>query len=653
MVEPAPTAQARELATAQPPASDPATPIDAPSPAAQAPAPKTEPTQAAGASAAPQSAASDAERQLRELAKSYIDAGEIAKARATLDDLMTGPLVSEARSLLEQRKPEEALAVADQAVAAAPGEPRALLVHGEASLQVGLRRNDAALLEGALVSFQRSGPTAAALFGASRSARALGRNEEALRYAHDGWRALETAGADELRSVSSFEAPERTLAEAAWSGWVETRALADERTKAAFGEADDALARLVERVPLEAWGWLRSAELYRDVGRRADEQRVLERGIAARPNDGALFEGLAASLAAGGDAAAALACFERLEKSQPQSPLPWWFAGSQRFELALANPASESIDQLRTAEHEFATCRARGGTALGQPLQREALCRTAVGWCLLHDDNLEGALSAFRSADQLMIGARRLDAAPRLSSGIDGIAAVADAYVRREDRSAAAKVYLELHHYEPNELLWARRAGELHLSSGERMQQIGEDCKRASKGKIQDERRLRELRQRIDMDANITSEEKVRSEFKRKGERWIDHAQDQFATSYACFRDAVAIAPDDVRTLTDCAKVAVTHLDNEFERAEGFLRRAVQLGETHVDDPALSPEQRQALRAAWGDAHQYLGKLYLEHRHDPRAARAWFQKSVEIDPPRPEVTDNYLPACEKALQQAK
>ena len=57
-------------------------------------------------------------------------------------------------------------------------------------------------------------------------------------------------------------------------------------------------------------------------------------------------------------------------------------------------------------------------------------------------------------------------------------------------------------------------------------------------------------------------------------------------------------------------------------------------------------DQLDALREAYGDAHQNLGTLYLEYENDPRTARVWFEKSLEIGPyPRPIVTEEYLPRC--------
>jgi hypothetical protein len=52
------------------------------------------------------------------------------------------------------------------------------------------------------------------------------------------------------------------------------------------------------------------------------------------------------------------------------------------------------------------------------------------------------------------------------------------------------------------------------------------------------------------------------------------------------------------------------------------------------------------LLETWGDAHQLLGELELEHRDRPQRARRWFERCLEIGPlPRPEVSEYYLPRC--------
>lgn len=632
------TERAPELAPSGPPEPEPAATA-----ASQVPPPPTTSQSAA------EDVAAVAKKQLQERLIRLVEGWDLATARALIDDALTSPSIIEARVLLEHNRAEEALLVSERAVAAAPGEPRALLVLGEANLRVGLARGDAQLLERALTAFQQSGPSAAALFGASRAARALARNDEALRYAQDGWRELAGAPAQTAELVASGEMPERTLAEAHWNAWIAAREIDDVARSEKFAEIEAALARCVARAPRESWGWTRLAQLYRDVGRTADERGTLERALAARPDDASLYEALANSFE--GDGAAALAYFERLQRQQPQSPLPWWHAAQRRLDLALDTLEPATLPALVTAEREFATSRVRGRTTLGRPLEQEALCRIAMGWCRLRGGDLEAAASSFRSAEQLFSGAMRLDAEPRLSSGVDGLSAVADARAQLDDLGAAAELYAELHRYEPSDVSFARRAGELFRDSGERVQGVGIDCVKIGRGKISDARRIRELRERVAIDPLITSRDALRREFERKGEHWQNRARVLFEESYRAFLDAVALAPDDMRTLADCAAIPLYHLKTDLERAERLLRKAVLLGENGAAGATLDEATAKARLEAWGDAHQYLGKLYLEHKQDPRTARAWFQKSLEIGPdPRTEITEKYLPLCEKQLQ---
>ena len=115
---------------------------------------------------------------------------------------------------------------------------------------------------------------------------------------------------------------------------------------------------------------------------------------------------------------------------------------------------------------------------------------------------------------------------------------------------------------------------------------------------------------------------------------------------------AAELAPEDVRILNDTALLLVYHLHRDWDRAAELLTRAVELGQKQLENAELTKSQRTELESAWGDAHENLGVLHLEHEHDPAAARRWFQRAVEIGPdPRPRVVEHWLPQCDAAEEK--
>jgi tetratricopeptide (TPR) repeat protein len=622
-----------------------------------APAPAPTNTDSNAASANAQAAISPAERELRSQVHHAVDDGDYARARTLLDDFFTVPQLEKARVLLERGRPDEARVLTEEALTHAPGDPRALLMHGEACLRSGLRANDKAMIEQARLAFVKVGVTPAALLGASHAARELGRTDEALQLARDGWRASQAPDASDA-GVPSCELAELTVARALWDAYAQERvavnASAPQATSSPlFGETEGALTRLVERAPENAWGWYSLGELYEGAGRLDDAQHWLERGANALPSDALLATSLARVAQQRGGNAAVVAAFEGLERTQPASALPWWFAGRARFDDALAQLASAPVEGFRAAEGEFDKCLARGGTQLGNAAQYQAQCRTALGLCALDADKLDDALAQFGSVRDLYRGALGDQPSAALPSAAHGMELVADAFDKRGDPSKAAKIYLELHKFDGRNLAWAMSAGALHRKAGEARQLMAEDCALVAQGKITDERRIQALRERAKIDGDLTTDGKLRDQFRRKSEHLKETVPDFFNISWDCYLDATRLAPDNIRVLNDCAEVAVYRIAANLDPAEKLLRRAIELGKAQVDGAGASDEQRPTLIEALGDAYQNLGKLLLEGKNDPKSAKALFEQSVAISPPRPVVTDSYLPKCEKLLRAKK
>jgi tetratricopeptide (TPR) repeat protein len=136
--------------------------------------------------------------------------------------------------------------------------------------------------------------------------------------------------------------------------------------------------------------------------------------------------------------------------------------------------------------------------------------------------------------------------------------------------------------------------------------------------------------------------------------------------SYLAYQDAVALAPEDVGIVNDCALILVYHLQRDADAAEALLLRALELGEKQLPElvraageEGLDAEQKsqrqlaaQKLRSAVGDAWQNLGVLCLTLRGDARKGLLNLEKCRGMGPdPRPEVfgPGGYLEQAHAAL----
>lgn len=105
-----------------------------------------------------------------------------------------------------------------------------------------------------------------------------------------------------------------------------------------------------------------------------------------------------------------------------------------------------------------------------------------------------------------------------------------------------------------------------------------------------------------------------------------------FERSYACYRRAVALAPDDVRLRNDCALIAVHHLHRDQDAAKAMLEGAIADGERSLREaPPATARARRDLDEAVGDCYENLALWQLEHG-DAAAALAAAQASLQHYP---------------------
>jgi tetratricopeptide (TPR) repeat protein len=293
------------------------------------------------------------------------------------------------------------------------------------------------------------------------------------------------------------------------------------------------------------------------------------------------------------------------------------------------------------------------------------MCRGAVGWTRLDQERIEEARAAFRSMEALYAGGLRAELPGLVGSGIEGLDRVGRELFERDRIEDAAAVYQTLHAYEPDVLAWALRAGRYHRDAGARMLVQAEAARRRSSNPERDVERSNELLGLASVPRPADGDEPGwQAALARVDVQLSKRAAESFEDSYAAFRAAAELAPEDVAVLTEAAELPIQYLhrdpgepdpepqdagppdEADLEWARATLERCIELGRTQLEDPALDEDRQLALREAWGDAHQDLGVLALEHDGDREAARRWFEQSLAIGPyPRPIVKDDYLPRC--------
>lgn len=611
---------------------------------------------APSAAAAPQEAAREAARaELPDLARRAVRSiheADYDGARGLLGELVVQEHLDDARALFAQSLPEDGLLAVDRALAIAPNDLDAKLLRAEGSLM--LAENLVAtggasplFVEGAfsdaLAAFQEIPPRGdqgvdpRVLFGASRAAYMLQRGSEALDYARNGMQVL--AGGPEEAGLSVL--PERTWAEASFLVYREAKTAEEETASELFAETETALQNLLGRTPSDPWVWTNLARLYQWEGRTEEAATALQRGLDRVPGDAALISTLVDVASADGNAAV-IDQLDRLVERHPDDPNGYWFRGVERFDHATDQLiAGEFLPtDFQQAEEDFARCRELEPEYTRASQGYEVMCRDGVAWCLYQEDDLDAAVAAFESMEEVFEGGMTWSIESRLLSGVDGLEFVAAAYNEQEDWGSAAEVFAKLADYQPDEVKWANNAGFFHRDAGVPLELTAVSlCATESLDELPDY--MAEL---------VT--EKFDGDLAAAANKYNELAREHIEASYENYLEAVALAPDDVRVLNDAALIAVHYLQTNFDHAEELLLEAARLGEVQLAAMEPDDEARWELENAWGDAYENLGVLYLGHKNDPETARGYFEKSVEIGPePRRLLTEVYIPLCDATPEE--
>lgn len=588
---------------------------------------------------------------LAEVAR-LLEADALEDAHAALGALLVERSCAAARAALAGGRPEDALNAIDRALSLAPRDEDALLLKAHGSLALA-EKAIAAGGPGSLVSgslddarayFARSPRTPLALLGASRAASLSGDARAALELAREADAAL----AREPLPGELPWIPERVLAESAFAAYVEAKRAADPAAPELAASAEDALERLLGRTPADPWAWSTLSDLAEWEERLDDARAALERGLDREPADAGLLERLARVCRKAGGSAAAVAALDARAARDPGSALVRWYAALERFELATAGllerfaaegaPPGSNEDLAAgyaRAEEEFR--RAREAEPAYEDACRgyEVMCRAGAGWAAYQDERLEQAETAFLSMDAVVPRGLEWKIEGRILSGVDGLHLVGTRYNDREDWASAARVYDELHAYQPEVAVWANNAGFFHRDAAVALEQRARRLCAAAHGEPADAELL--AQSGLGPDASPAA-------LAARADALAEDARAGMQESWRAYRDAARLAPDDVRIVNDAALVLVYYLHTDIDEAERMLRRCVALGEAQLADPALEDDARWELKNAWGDAWQNLGLLCAVYRDDPEQARACFERSAAIGPePRPVLSNFWIP----------
>ncbi len=569
------------------------------------------------------------------------DARALALRRELADAVVPGKL-EEARRLLLEGDPRDAMLPLDDAVLLAPDDPEVQLLRGECSLRMGVEDGNPLMFADARIAFlsaARTNRADEAWLGAARAgwlsyyatseARELA---DALAHAKTGMGRLGTERPFE--KYLDFDL-ERTYAEIAFTAYTAARGngAISERSNALFEETRTALEAVIGDDASDSWAWGQLANLYEWEGRTQDANDALARGLALAPQDSSLHDSqVRVALQLGGWGAVAGA-YEAFTSEHPKLAVGHWHLGRATYEQALAAMLQDQSDQsagFQDAEAQFREARTLDESYRESCLGYEVICRDGLGWSLYYGGELDLAADAFRSMEELFPGGMRWEVQGKLWSGVASLEFLIgvhnDAWEARGPEYSerfphlvkAAALADELFAYDEESSTFANNVGYFNrdVATNYEQQAVG-------------------LMLQRDAEPSVVA-------------GLLSKAVEHMERSYAAYVRAAELAPTDARIINDTGLILTYYLQRDLDVAERYLHEAISVGLPQLEAGIEDEEQRTMTREAVGDAYQNLGVLELTLRGDAAAARPWFRKSLDYERmPRGQVTQHFLPLCDK------
>lgn len=563
--------------------------------------------------------------------------------------------VEEARARLAAGEPRDAMLPLDDAVAIAPEDPLVHFLRGECLLRMGIADGNRFAFDDARRHFLEAARGDALPEAWSGAARALYQLYFASGQRADFDRALELArrGAQEIPEQSELAKllgapPRRTLAEIAFYAYTLSKSAGEEAPAVAerFEESREAYEALIGRAPEDPWAWRGLANLFLWEGRSEEARELLLRALEIAPAEPGLHEMLAQVARSRGGSQEAAALYASWVEAHPELSLGHWWLAVETLEAALQRLAAgdhEIEEELERARASFVRCRELAPEHDEVCRGYQAICRNGIGWSRYHRQDLEGARAAFLAMEEELAGGLTWQYPGRLPSGLESLRLVVAAYMQRaNDEEAplstrnralerAAEIGVALHRYDPENADLANDCGFLNRDAGVALQQEAET-----------------VLLRAEKLAEGSAEEAALA--RAEAEALLRRARAAMEESYGAYLRAAELSPQDARVQNDTGLILTYYLQRDLERAEHYLRLAIELGNARLAAGISDPEQLAAVTEAVGDAHQNLGVLLLTLRADAAGAREWFQRSLASgSTPRPQVELFYLPLCEKVI----
>jgi tetratricopeptide (TPR) repeat protein len=383
--------------------------------------------------------------------------------------------------------------------------------------------------------------------------------------------------------------------------------------------------------------YLRCGQVYSWVGDTVQAYDELERGIEAVPGDAALNDALQLAYAQSDRHRECVGAYKRqLERHPDSAPLRWHMG---RAQVALGDAERE---QGRHQQADRAYADAAATFAEYRELRPEhaantdhwrAICDLARGKLALDAGDVEAAAAQCAAAwsDTPRVAEQDADGLPIIADSFGvGYLNLVDGIARRlVERSDRASMTAALAFYDAVIARHPDRFGFLYNNAALTARDLGVAVQKSG-------------------DAAAAEE-----------------AMALWEKSYAYYRKAVELSPDDARIANDCGLMLVYHLHRDHERARWLFDRAIEIGERQLAElPAeAADEERRDLEEAVGDAYQNIGIMLREEAKAPDEYRPFFERAVRYYPyqareaarglERRAAQDPQKPAPSAAMQRVK
>lgn len=419
-----------------------------------------------------------------------------------------------------------------------------------------------------------------------------GQVDEAYHWAETAQNRLPAEASMELRYEIG-----RACAEASFQKYLAMRQESAPPEELAFpySRAIQSLIACEKARPQEAWSYEKQADLFQWEDAKIGVVGTLERGLDANPSEASLHTKLQNYLVQRNEAAALAPVYENLLRRHPQEPVAIWYDGLARLRQADARRKDNDLAGA-SAGYEAAKASFTRSAEMRPEFQDSvdhylALADVSRGWCLYASRKVEEAaslwLAALRRRPQIKDDSDGLG-----NTAKEGLGRVGAEFVNGKETEKGRLLHKALVEIDPRDLDWMNNYAFLCREAGTEASTAGKK----------------------------------------------EAADALFEESYAAYQKAVALAPEDVRIVNDCALILLYHLDRDLDRAESMFRQAAALGDAALGKGGLDPSTEDELRSATGDAYQNLGVLYFEKKQDGFAARPFFEKSLGLGPSeRPQV----------------